>query len=96
MTSPNKDGAGNEEFYIYNISAFPDNEVSIFNRWGNEVYKIRNYDNNGNAFRGRANKGLLTNTEEDLVDGVYYYLITTKVNGVSKTNRGYLILKRKK
>ena len=97
MFSPNDDGLGNEEFFIYNISKYPENEVVIFNRWGNEVYRIRNYDNNANAFRGRANRGLLTNTNEDLVDGVYYYLIYTKAPGnIQKLNSGYVILKRKK
>jgi hypothetical protein len=96
MTSPNGDDRGNEEFFIYNITAYPDNEVAIFNRWGNEVFRVKNYDNQGNAFRGKANRGILTNTQEDLVDGVYYYLIYTKVNGVQKINKGYIILKRKK
>jgi gliding motility-associated-like protein len=95
LTSPNEDGIGNDGFFIYNISAYPDNEVVIFNRWGNEVFRLKNYDNHSNSFRGRANKGL-TNTSTDLVDGVYYYLIYTRVNGVQKTNKGYIILKRKK
>ncbi|MFD2160831.1 Ig-like domain-containing protein [Paradesertivirga mongoliensis] len=96
LTSPNEDGAGNETFFIYNISAYPDNEVMIFNRWGNEVFRIKNYDNENNAFRGKANRGILTNTQQDLVDGVYYYIINTKVAGAQKVNKGYIILKRKK
>jgi hypothetical protein len=97
MTSPNNDGVGNDEFFIYNISAYPDNEVKIFNRWGNEVFRMKNYDNYDKAFRGKANTGILANTQQELVDGVYYYLIYTKTAGnVTKLNKGYFILKRKK
>ena len=96
LISPNEDGIGNETFVIYNISAYPNNEVRIFNRWGNEVFRMKNYDNNGNSFRGKANRGILTNTEEDLVDGVYYYLIYTEKDNSKKVNKGYIILKRKK
>jgi hypothetical protein len=31
-----------------------------------------------------------------LVDGVYYYLIYTRKDGLQKVNKGYIILKRKK
>jgi hypothetical protein len=96
LTSPNGDGLGNEEFFIYNISAFPDNEVVISNRWGSEVFRIKNYNNATNAFRGKANRGNLVNSDGDLQDGVYYYLIyTTGADQIKKTNKGYLILKRR-
>ena len=66
----------------------------IFNRWGNEVFKIAGYNNDDKAFEGVANVGILTNTNKELVDGVYYYVIYTTDNNVKKINRGYLILKR--
>jgi hypothetical protein len=95
LTSPNGDGEGNDAFIIYNIAKYPDNEVVIFNRWGNAVYKTRNYNNNDNAFKGIANTGLLISSpDKELVDGVYYYLIYTTYNGEKKLNKGYLILKR--
>ncbi len=94
LVSPNGDGKGNERFIIYNISKYPDNEVVIFNRWGNEVYRIKGYDNEEKSFKGIANVGILTNSNKDLVDGVYYYLIYTNVEEKRKLNKGYLILKR--
>jgi hypothetical protein len=94
QTSPNGDGSGNDSFIIYNINNYPDNEVTIFNRWGNEVYKTKNYNNKDNSFRGVANVGILTNSNKELVDGVYYYIIYTTQNGEKKMNKGYLILKR--
>ncbi|MEO5910107.1 MAG: Ig-like domain-containing protein [Pelobium sp.] len=94
LVSPNGDGAGNESFIIYNISKYPDNEVVIFNRWGNEIYRIKGYNNQDRSFKGVANAGILTNTNKDLVDGVYYYLIYTTQANEKKLNKGYLILKR--
>ncbi|WP_198342276.1 Ig-like domain-containing protein [Pedobacter psychrophilus] len=94
LVSPNGDGNGNETFIIYNISKYPNNEVIIFNRWGNEVYRTKGYDNKGNSFRGVANVGILTNSNKELVDGVYYYIIYTDENNKRKLNKGYLILKR--
>lgn len=98
LFSPNGDGQGNEFFNIENIVSYPDNEVVIFNRWGNEVFRLQGYNQSDKVFKGIANTGLLTNKNTSLVDGVYYYLITTRrpVNGmlVSSMNKGYLILKR--
>jgi gliding motility-associated-like protein len=95
LMSPNGDGAGNETFVIENIADFPDNEVLIFNRWGNEVYKIKGYDNYGKVFKGVANTGLLTNLNKDLPDGVYFYIIhTIDAGNVKRMNKGYLIMKR--
>jgi hypothetical protein len=94
LVSPNGDGQGNETFKVYNIESFSINEVVIFNRWGNEVYRMKDYDNSGNSFKGVANVGILTNSNVNLVDGVYYYLIYTELNSQKKLNKGYLILRR--
>ncbi len=98
LVSPNDDGMGNDFFKIENIISFPDNLVLIFNRWGNEVFRLKGYNESDRVFKGYANTGLLTNQNTPLVDGVYYYLITTNriINGknISALNKGYLILKR--
>ncbi len=98
LMSPNGDGSGNEFFNIQNIETYPDNEVHIFNRWGNELFSIKNYNNSDRNFKGFANKGLLVNSDLPLSDGVYFYIITTYRNiGPERTkqiNKGYLILKR--
>jgi hypothetical protein len=93
--SPNGDGLGNEKFVIYNIERYPDNEVIIYNRWGNEVYTTKGYDNKDNAFNGTSNKGMLANSNSPLVDGVYYFIIKTKgADGKPKRNKGYVIIRR--
>jgi gliding motility-associated-like protein len=96
LVSPNGDN-NNDYFQIRNLDKFPNNEVVIFNRWGNEVFRIKGYnESNGRVFRGNANRGL-TIGNEDLPDGVYYYLITPdtqKVQAAADLLKGYLILKR--
>jgi len=44
LITPNGDGK-NDVFEIRNISLFPDATLSIFNRWGEEVYSTANYQN---------------------------------------------------
>ena len=94
LLSPNGDQIGNEKFVIRNIENYPDNEVVLFNRWGNEVYRVKGYNNEDKAFVGVANSGIVSNTKAPLADGVYYYIIQTRtLEGVLK-NKGYVILKR--
>lgn len=93
--SPNGDGLGNEVFVIYNIEQYPDNEVVIYNRWGNEVFRIKGYNNKDISFSGKANAGMMTNKNEDLIDGVYFFIIHTKdTDGKPLLNKGYVIIKR--
>ncbi len=98
LISPNGDGQGNDFFVIENLVSFPDNQVLIFNRWGNEVFRVKGYNESDRVFKGYANTGLLSNSNAPLADGVYYYLITTNrtINGqlITGMNKGYLILKR--
>ncbi|MCK8522151.1 gliding motility-associated C-terminal domain-containing protein [Aquimarina sp. D1M17] len=85
--SPNGDGQ-NDTFIIQGIAQFPENELSIFNRWGVEVYNKKGYDNSwGGLSEGRATiaKG------EELPVGTYYYVL--KVEG-QKDRAGYLYINR--
>ncbi|MBC7694673.1 MAG: gliding motility-associated C-terminal domain-containing protein [Burkholderiales bacterium] len=93
LMSPNDDGQGNNFFNINNIENFPDNEVIIYNRWGMEVFTIKRYNNQDRVFRGVANSAL-TNKNEVLVDGVYYYTVRTVQDNISRINKGYVIMKR--
>jgi gliding motility-associated-like protein len=62
--SPNDDGT-NTHFHIMDIELFPNNELRIFNRWGNEVHYVRGYKND---WKGTWNG-------KELPDGTYYYLL---------------------
>ncbi len=67
----NNGDAQNAYLRIDNIEHYLPNKLSIFNRWGDKVFEIGNYDNAENAFRGQSN----TNSDKDLVSGTYYYVL---------------------
>ncbi|MCO4292657.1 Ig-like domain-containing protein, partial [Solitalea sp. MAHUQ-68] len=60
--TPNGDGT-NDFFEIEGITEF-ETELYIYNRWGNEVYKTRNYQNNWGG--------------SDLPSATYYYALKVK------------------
>jgi hypothetical protein len=63
----------------------PKNQVSIYNRWGDEVFSISDYDNKTRAFAGLSNGG------SKLPAGTYFYKIVLADAG--KTMTGFLALK---
>jgi gliding motility-associated-like protein len=63
----------------------PKNQVSIYNRWGDEVFSISDYDNKTRVFAG------LTNGGSKLPAGTYFYKIVLADAG--KTMTGFLSLK---
>lgn len=64
--SPNGDGR-NDTWHILGIEQFPDNEVQVFNRWGNLVFEQRGYTN-AHAWNGQWNG-------KELPDGTYFYVL---------------------
>ena len=70
----NGDGK-NDYFLIDNIWLYPQNKVTIFNRWGHQVFETENYDSNGNVFDGHAQGKTVVNASEKLPTGTYYYIL---------------------
>lgn len=93
--TPDGDGK-NDYFIIDNIQHFPQNTVTIFNRWGREVYTTTNYDSHGNVFRGYAEGVKTFQKGEKLPTGTYYYILEYMYerNGESRMIKkaGYLHL----
>lgn len=56
---------------IENIENYPDNKFSVYNRWGDKVFEIANYDNRDHVFRGRSN----LQSQDELVTGTYFYVL---------------------
>lgn len=86
--SPNGDGL-NDVFIIQFINSIPEtvsNKVTIYNRWGDEVFSIADYDNDQKVFKG------LTNSGKELPTGTYFYKI--EFNSGRSGKNGYLYLKR--
>ena len=78
--SPNGDGK-NDTWVIENLLKYPKNQVVIFNRWGSEVYKKDNYQNDWNGNKLEA--------------GTYFYRVSvTMCDGADKVFTGYVTIFR--
>jgi gliding motility-associated-like protein len=86
--SPNGDG-NNDFFYINNIDQFPDNNVQVYNRWGQKLFETDHYDNVSNVWRGTAKS-----SDQVAPAGTYFYIVDLK-NG-SKPIKGWLELTNSK
>ena len=86
VLTPLQDGK-HDYLRIENIELYPDNKVEIFDRHGNKVFTISNYNNRDRVFRGEPNNGI----SGQLADGNYFYTIKT---GKTKVTSGFLFLKR--
>ncbi|WP_316801641.1 Calx-beta domain-containing protein [Pedobacter frigidisoli] len=81
LFTPNGDGI-NDVFEIRGLNQYQSNELQIVNRWGNEVFHSKNYQNNW--------------TGEGLNEGTYYYLLRVKKAGSDEVEvfKGYITLIR--
>jgi gliding motility-associated-like protein len=77
--SPNGDGI-NDQWVVDNLIYYPDNSLSIINRWGNEVYTQKSYQNDWNG--------------SDLLEGTYFYVLKVNMCGEDKTYNGYITIVR--
>jgi gliding motility-associated-like protein len=68
--SPNNDGI-NDLFVIRGIQFFPNNNLLIFNRWGNKVFEANGYLN---TWDGTSSFGITVGTDE-LPVGTYFYIL---------------------
>ena len=85
--SPNRDGL-NDVWIIGNIEFFPENKVIIFNRWGDIVYSVANYDNKNVVWDGTYEK-----SGNHVPDGTYFYIVT--VPGLGKYD-GWILVRGSK
>ncbi len=89
--SPNNDGK-NDTWIIDGIENYPDNEVKLFNRYGNLIYSTRAYHNETNNWRGETNSGLVINRANELPAGTYFY--TINLGNGSQPRTGYVVLSK--
>ena len=79
----------NDTFVIPGIENYPKNKLTIYNRWGNEVFFAEGYNN---IWNGTANRGIVIG-DAQLPTGTYYYILD--LNGDGETiYKGYVYLKR--
>lgn len=83
------DGDGINDFmeikYVDVVEGASGNRVTIYNRWGDPVFEIENYDNAARVFTGQAQNG------KELPSGIYFYKIEFS-QGSPLT--GFITLKR--
>jgi len=77
--TPNGDGV-NDTFVIPQLTNYPDNEIIIFNRWGNSVYQKSGYLNDW--------------TGEGLNEGTYFYILKVRSKDKVDVYKGYITLLR--
>ncbi|WP_158642648.1 Ig-like domain-containing protein, partial [Chitinophaga japonensis] len=82
LFTPNGDGK-NDVFEIRGLDRYPENELIVINRWGNEVFRQQHYQNNW--------KG------DGLNEGTYYYLLRIRKTSGSgwEVFKGYTTIIRK-
>ncbi len=83
IITPNNDGV-NDEFIVPCLATdeYPNNIVSIFNEWGDEVFNASPYQNN---WRGTYNG-------DDLPVGTYFYVI--QFGNGEENQSGFIIIER--
>ena len=81
--SPNGDGV-NDAWVITDIEKFPNNMVSIYNRSGKLVYKMKGYSN---SFEGFSNTG---SSGRKLLVGPYLY--TIDLGDGSRPQKGWIYI----
>jgi gliding motility-associated-like protein/uncharacterized repeat protein (TIGR01451 family) len=77
--TPNGDGK-NDTFKIKGRENYDNIDLSIYNRWGDEVYRNRNYQDEWDGY--------------SLNEGTYYYLLRLKKGSVMQVRRSWVLIKR--
>ncbi len=77
--SPNGDGK-NDKWILKNLELYPENELVIINRWGNEVYSVNGYLNDWDG--------------SNLNEGTYFYVLKVNMCYDMTTLKGYITVLR--
>ncbi|MEX6625300.1 gliding motility-associated C-terminal domain-containing protein [Tenacibaculum salmonis] len=88
LFSPNGDNI-NDTLIFENLESYDNNNLEIFNRWGNVVYKTENYKNN---WSGESTGRFTLNTKDKLPTGTYFYIFNYVKNGTSKVQKGWVYI----
>jgi gliding motility-associated-like protein len=86
--TPDGDGI-NDVWVIKGIESYPDNQLTVFNRWGNAVFSADGYLN---TWDGTSNSSLNVGGTE-LPTGTYFYVLDTK-DETAGVLKGYVYIQR--
>jgi gliding motility-associated-like protein len=73
--TPNADGK-NDFWKIEGIELYPDNRVTVMDRWGTIIAEFEHYDNATIRWEGKNKEGFL------VPNGTYYYFISISNSGL--------------
>jgi len=86
VITPDGDGL-NEAFIISCVDEFANNHLEVYNRWGQLVYEVDNYDN---TWTGTTRNG------NELPDGPYYFVFEyTDIDGLRQQLKGSITILRR-
>ncbi len=88
LLTPNGDGT-NDFWIVEGIEQYPDNEVKVFDKWGDLVFEQRGYRNNWD--------GRLKGTGKLVPDGTYFYIVrlnAQNLTGGRSDWSGHLLIRR--
>ena len=80
--SPNGDGI-NDHWSIGKIEQYPENSVTVFDRWGSIIFQANEYNNENVVWDGTGNNSRLSGGRV-VPAGTYFYSIT--LNGIGSLN----------
>lgn len=78
----------NETFVILGLESYPNNELKVFNRWGNLVYSKKQYDNSWGGF---PNVSSASFGSGKLPAATYFYILELNKND-EKPKTGYVVM----
>jgi gliding motility-associated-like protein len=93
--SPNGDNV-NETLHIENIDAYPQNKLTIFNRWGNVVYEKAGYNSSSEWNGNSDDDGTMGATK--VPEGTYFYVLETGPSSINPDKpeeklSGFIVIK---
>ena len=89
LLTPNGDGK-NDYWQINGIELYPNNEITLFNRWGDKINQYTGYNNTDKRWNGT------NENKEFLPDGVYFYIIKLNdQNANPNTYKGWVYVRGK-
>ncbi|WP_212896117.1 gliding motility-associated C-terminal domain-containing protein, partial [Capnocytophaga canis] len=87
--------SGSENYLKFEpIENYKNLQIEIFNELGQKVYESKNYQKNGEVFRGYANVKGVFRKGKRLPTGTYFYVFKYQtITGESNTKQGYLYVR---
>ncbi|GIM51630.1 hypothetical protein CAPN004_06600 [Capnocytophaga cynodegmi] len=87
--------SGSENYLKFEpIENYKNLQIEIFNELGQKVYESKNYQKNGEVFRGYANVKGVFRKGKRLPTGTYFYILKYQdITGKLSTKQGYLFLR---